>query len=263
MTRASAAALLVPLCLLRADTAQDRGKRVVMEALDALGGDRFLNMNDRVESGRAYSFYREKLAGLSIATIYTRYLPAFKPGQLAIRERQMFGKHQDFGVLLTEDGEGWDVTFRGARPLPKAQMERYRDTTLHNILYILRQRLKEPGMTFESQGADVIDNVPVEIVDVIDANNEVTTVYFHRSTKLPVRQKFYRRDPQTRERHEEITIFSKYRNVDGIQWPFAVQRERDGEKVFELYSDSVEMNRNLPDSDFLLPSDIKKPKPQS
>src|SRR5947209_17714165 len=113
MTRA-AAALLLPLCLLRAETAQDRGKRVVMEAVNALGGDNFLNMNDRVETGRAYSFYRERLSGLSIATIYTRYLPVKKPGELAVRERQMFGKKQDFGVLLMEDGEGWDVTFRGA-----------------------------------------------------------------------------------------------------------------------------------------------------
>jgi hypothetical protein len=262
MTRV-AAALILPLCLLRAESSQDRGKRVVMDALNALGGDRFLNMNDRVESGRAYSFYREKLSGLSIATIYTRYLPVTKPGQLAVRERQAFGKKQDFGVLLEENGEGWDVTFRGARPLPKAQIERYRDTTLHNVLYILRQRLKEPGMTFESQGADVIDNMPVEIVDIIDANNEITTVYFHQSTKLPVRQKFYRRDPQTRERHEEVTIFSKYRDLGGVQWPFAIQRERDGDKIFELYSDSVEMNKNLPDAEFQLPSDIKKLKPQS
>jgi hypothetical protein len=261
MTRRIPAALLLPFCLLHAESAQERGKRIVMEALDALGGDRFLSMNDRVESGRAYSFYREKLSGLSIATIYTRYLPVSKPAELAVQERQMFGKHQDFGVLLLEDGEGWDVTFRGARPLPKEQMERYHDTTLHNVLFILRQRLKEPGMIFESQGADVVDNVPVEIVDISDANNEVTTVYFHRSTKLPMRQRFYRRDPKTRERHEEVTIFSKYRDIGGVQWPFAIQRERDGDKIFVLYSDSVEINKKLPDAEFQLPSDIKKLKP--
>jgi hypothetical protein len=253
------ALLVVPL--LHAETAQERGKRVVMAALDALGGERFLSMNDRVESGRAYSFYREKLSGLTRATIYTRYLPDPKPATLAIRERQMFGKHEDFGVLITEDGEGWDVTFRGARPLPKAQMERYHDTTLHNIFYILRQRLKEPGMIFESQGSDVIDNMPVEIVDISDANNEVTTVYFHQSSKLPVRQKFLRRDPVTRERHEEVTIFSKYRDAGGVQWPFAIQRQRDGDKLFEMYSDSVEVNKKLPDAEFLLPSDVKRLKP--
>ena len=30
-------------------------------------------MRDRIESGRAYSFYREQVSGLSIAKVYTRY----------------------------------------------------------------------------------------------------------------------------------------------------------------------------------------------
>src|SRR5580704_13132637 len=65
--------LLAAQFLLRAETPEQRGKRVVDECLDALGGDRFLNMQTRVESGRAYSFYRDSLTGLSIARIYTRY----------------------------------------------------------------------------------------------------------------------------------------------------------------------------------------------
>ena len=61
--------------MLHAETLQEKGKRIVSESLDALGGDRFLKMEDRVEAGRAYSFYREQLTGLSIAKIYTRYYP--------------------------------------------------------------------------------------------------------------------------------------------------------------------------------------------
>ena len=33
-------------------------------------------------------------------------------------------------------------------------------STLHNIFYILRQRLHEAGMEFESRGSDVVDRVP-------------------------------------------------------------------------------------------------------
>ena len=52
-----------------AETKQQRGKRVIDEAVAALGGDKFLTMQDRVESGRAYSFYRDRLTGLSVAKI--------------------------------------------------------------------------------------------------------------------------------------------------------------------------------------------------
>ncbi|MGH7249007.1 MAG: hypothetical protein ACREH9_12970, partial [Pseudomonadota bacterium] len=69
--------LFVVLCCaasIRAETIQERGTRVVQQALTALGGPRFLAMRDRIESGRAYSFYRDDLSGLSVAKIYTRYL---------------------------------------------------------------------------------------------------------------------------------------------------------------------------------------------
>ena len=71
---------------------------MVYEALEAMGGDAFLHMNDRVESGRAYSFYRQQISGLSVAKIYTRYL-APEPGVPAVREREAFGEKEDSAVL--------------------------------------------------------------------------------------------------------------------------------------------------------------------
>ena len=63
---------LAPLAIANAQSSSDKGKRIAMDSLAALGGDKFLAMKDRIETGRAYSFYREQLAGLSIAKIYTR-----------------------------------------------------------------------------------------------------------------------------------------------------------------------------------------------
>ena len=240
-----------------AQPADQRARRVVDNAVAALGGEKFLAMADRTESGRAYSFYREELSGLSIAKIYTRYLTVAqgKSGQeLGVREREAFGKNEDSGVLFREDG-GWEITFRGAKDLPKDRFERYRDTTLRNIFYILRQRLNEPGMIFESRGADVFENQPVEIVDITDSQNRVVTVYFHQSTKLPVRQVYSWRDPKTKERDEEVTRFSRYRDVgEGVQWPHEIMRERNGEKVYEIFSESVVINRDLTDNLFSVPA---------
>jgi hypothetical protein len=259
--------LWIALCALslRAETALERGKRVVNECVEALGGDQFLHMENRVESGRAYSFYREKISGLSIAKIYTRYNHdvADTGHELAQRERENFDKKQDYGVLFTEK-EAWDITYRGARSIPAETFDRYKETTLRDVFYILRVRLHEAGMTFESRGADVLLNSPVEIVDITDADNRVTTVYFHRITKLPVRQVFYRRDPKTKDKNEEITLYTKYRDVGGgIQWPYAIERDRNGEKIYEIFSDSVEVSgKKVSDDLFELPSTIKLLKPE-
>lgn len=252
--------LLFGASLVSAETRQERGKRVVDEALAALGGDRYLAMKDRVESGRVYSFYREELSGLSVAKIYTQYLDRPEDASadfIGLRERQAFGRDEYSAILFT-DGKGYEITFRGARPLRDEILERFKLSTLHDVFYILRQRLDEEGLIIESQGSDVYQNQPVEIVDITDSENRVVTVYFHYSTKLPVRQVFYRRDPKTRDRIEEEMEFGKYRDVGGgVHWPFYMRRKRDGERIFQIFSQSVTINQRLPDSRFTLPPNMK------
>ncbi|HRJ21120.1 MAG TPA: hypothetical protein PLF84_18880 [Bryobacteraceae bacterium] len=237
-----------------------RGKQIVDEAIAALGGPAYLNMRDRVEQGRGYSFYREQLSGLSRTTLYTRYLTRPEPppaGYIGQRERQAFGKNQDIYIVFNEMG-GHEITFRGAKPLPPDTMERWQESLRHNILHTLRCRLGEPGLVFEFVRTDTVDNAAVNVVDVVDSDSRVTTVYFEQISKLPVRQSWFRRDPRTRRRIEEITVYAKFRDIGGgVQWPFVVRRERNGEKIFEMFSDDVKLNQDLTDDLFTLSGDVK------
>ena len=244
----------------------ERARRVVDAALQAMGGGAYLGMQDRVEEGRSYSFYNEKLSGLSRAKIYTRYLTRPEPpkaGFIGIRERQAFGKKEDVYIVFNEEG-GYEITYRGAMPLPKETIERYTSSLSHNILYTLRMRIGEVGMTFESLGTDTHENQPCERIEIIDSTNSATSVWFHQSTKLPVKQKWEHRDPKTRERIEETTIFDKYRDAGGgAMWPFVVRRERNGFRVFEMYADSIQINQGLTDALFTLGSEMKVRDPKS
>jgi hypothetical protein len=229
-----------------------KARQVIDDAVAALGGEKFLTMEDRVETGRAYSFYNDRLTGLSIATIYTRYLtanPTKSNHDLAVRERQTFGKKEEIAVVLAEDS-GANVTWRDAKPLPAADFERYRDSTLRNVLYLLRQRLHEPGLTFEFRGSDVVDHQPVDVVEIIDSENRSVTVYFHQSTKLPVKQFFSRLDPKTKDRIDEVTSYARYRTTGGIQWPQEITRERNGEKIYQIFAETVRFNQDLTDDLF-------------
>jgi hypothetical protein len=234
-------------------TASDlRARKVIDDAIAALGGEAFLNMEDRVESGRAYSFYNDRLSGLTIAKIYTRYITVAegRTGKdLGVRERQAFGKNEDAATIFREDGAA-DVNWRDSKALPREQLERYRDTTLRSIFYILRVRLHEPGLLFESRGADVVDHLPVEVIDISDSEDRVVTVYFHQSTKLPVKQKFTWHDPKTHDPNEEVTNYARYRDNNGIQWPQEITRERNGDKVYQIFAESVAFNQNLTDNLF-------------
>jgi hypothetical protein len=235
--------------------AEIRGRKIVDEALAALGGNTFLTMMDRTESGRAYSYYHDQISGLSIAKIYTRYLtvaPAKSGEELGQKEKEVFGKTEDTSVLFLEK-EGWDISWRGSKQMEQDRFDRYRESTLRNVLYIFRQRLQEPGMIFEYQSSAVIENLPVDLVDITDSENHVVSVQFHQSTKLPVRQTYRRKNAVTKEQDEEVTLFARYLDAGGVQWPHQVRRERNGDKAYEIFSESVKINKDLADNFFTVP----------
>ena len=255
------------VCLIAASAlaqdAQVRGKQIVDDAIQALGGDKFLAVQNRIEAGRAYSFFLDQLSGLSRANFYTRYIPqdASKSGvELAQQEYQGLGKEEAFFRLFREEG-AWEVSYRGPKEMEKDQLPRYRTTALNNVFYILRNRLKEPGLVFEFKGSDVIENTPMNIVDFIDSQNRVVTVYFHPATKLPLRQKFVWRDPVDKERNEDVTRFSRFRDVSGTQWPFQINRERNGRKIYEMFSDTVTINQTIDEKRFAIPTVATRPFP--
>jgi hypothetical protein len=239
------------------ETQQEHGKRVVNDALLALGGEAFLHMQDREEAGRAYSFYNQQLSGLAVATIDTRYL-APVPGKMELRERESFGRNKDQGGLLITEDNGWEFNYHGALPLDDERLATFRESMLLSIFYILRMRLDEPGLAFYFMGTDRFESQPVNIVDITDSADRTVTVYFSQFTKLPIRQSFKRRNPTYHDFDTEVTEFAKYHEVSGgVTWPFDIRRERNGQKIYEMYAETVEINKDLTDEVFALPPKLK------
>jgi hypothetical protein len=69
-----------------------------------------------------------------------------------------------------------------------------------------------------------------------------------------VKETWVWRDPKTKDRNEEVTRFARYREVGGVQWPEQITRDRNGEKVYQIFSDSVLINQDLTDSLFVVPN---------
>jgi hypothetical protein len=239
--------------------AQKRGKELLDQCLAALGGEAFLKMRDRVQTGRAYQFYQEQLRGLAVVTYYLRYdfAPSLhQPGWIGIRERRDFGKNKDWSSLFF-DGKGYEITYRGAQPYPEPYMQQYRERVLRDIFYILKYRREEPGIIFESLGSEIVDLQPTDAIKITDGDNKTVTVYLLKSNHLPMRQEYVRRDPKTREVFRERGHYSKYRTTAGVTLPWNVLLERDGEKIFEMFVETMDVDKGLEDTLFELPKGIK------
>jgi len=236
---------------------QIQGKQFIDKALTALGGPSFSHLRTVLSAGRVYGFFHDQLSGLDIAKTYVEYAEVQPDKGLGVTERQVYGKKQDYSVLYLPD-QAFDLTYRGARPIPEENWQRYHRATENDILYILRFRLGEPGLQFDYVGADVLLSSHVEVIDVSDSQDRIIRVYFDHNTMLPLRQIYKWLDPVTKERNEEITIYNKWRNGGfGVMWPFSVERQRNGYKIYQSFSDSVEVNKALPEKIFELPAGAK------
>ncbi len=250
------------ICLLATGAgAQDsstKGRELINKALAALGGDKFLHMQNRVETGRIYSFFHDELSGLGIARDYVEYGPYDPAHGLALRLREVLGKKQDYSYLFLAD-QAWDITFRGARPIPDENWQRYARTTQNDVFYILRYRLNEPGMQFDYVGTDIYVGRHIEVLDITDAKDQTVRVYLDHNTLYPIHQSFNWLDADTKQHDDEVTDYDKFRDAgDGVMWPFVIQRFRNGYKVYELYADSVQVNQSIPARTFELPPGAKK-----
>ena len=92
MTRRTFALSLAACATVRASDSQTRGRELAGKAIGALGGAAFRSLRSRTETGRAYSFYHDRLSGLSIARFHTKYLPPDGPEKIHEVQRQAYGK---------------------------------------------------------------------------------------------------------------------------------------------------------------------------
>lgn len=251
------AAVLPFVPLFAQGNSSDKAKQVVDAAITGLGGDHFLQMQTRMAGGRIYSFFHDQMSGLDRATIYTEYLSSPPANGLAIRERELLGKKGDYSYLFLPD-QGWDITFRGARQVPDENWQRYRRTTQNDILYLLRIRRHEAGMEFDYVSNEVYLSRHVDIIDITDKSGQTIRVYFDFNTRLPVREIYTWFDPVMKERNEEVSVYDKYRDIgQGIQWPYSIERERNGYKTYQLFAEKAEANVAVPPKTFDLPAGVK------
>lgn len=237
-----------------------KAEAILQETLEALGGKAFQTIVTMEERGRAYAFKQNNLSALAIIRIATRYAdPATAPaGAPALLEHQYYGEKEDLAAMSIYD-RSFDITYRGYTPTDEENTSRIRESRLHNFFYIARQRLPREKYIVEYIGTDIVRNQPAVGIRLVDPDFRVTELWVHRTTKLPLRQEFTRRDAKTNLPIQEVMEWDKFRDVGGgIQWPLYVLRESKGQKVFEMFSSEVRINPPFPDSVFELPSPAQK-----
>jgi hypothetical protein len=228
-------------------------KKLFEDAIDAMGGGKYLNVTDTVTEGRMFGFDSDGASSLPI--------PYFDYTKFPDKSRFEVGsnkKKRDITVFNLGKNEGWilegDRETRDAKP---EEMQEFRNAVRHSIDMICRFRYKDPENKLFYMGSGEGNEVTLEIVKIVDPENDEVLVYFDRISKLPAKIEY--RDVNSngvRQRHVEE--YSQWHVVQGINTPLRIDRFVNRRKDSQNFVLKITYNNNLPDSLFAKPERPKK-----
>ena len=218
-----------------------KAKQIIGQAIEALGGNAYLNVHDVTCTGRLGTFdHSGEMTGFGRFIDYAQ--PPFKERQENLPKRNI--------IDVYNGDKGWTLDRGGVDPAPRVDLTDFQETIRKDIDNILRHRIHEPGMVFRYAGPDIVDLKQADWVELIDNDNRTIRIAFSSATHLPLRKIVDTRDPKTQMKTQEVEYFSNYHPLSGIQTAFQIARERNGVKLFQVFFDTCEYNTNISDALF-------------
>ncbi len=219
-----------------ADANTRKARALVDQAIQALGGDIYLNVRNREQQGRGYSFHHGRPTGGG-AVFWSFF-------QFPDKERVEITKERDIAELYVGD-KGYEITYKGAHPVEQKDLVDYLRRRHYSLDNVLRAWVNEPGVIFLYEGNAVAAEHEALQVTLINSKDESVTLYFDTETHLPIKKTFVWRDPVDRQKNLEEEIYENYRSVSGIMAPYNVTRFFNGDMASQRFLNSVSINENL------------------
>lgn len=227
---------------MRPEQSAAKARELINAAIQALGGDAYLRVRDITRTGRLSQFGSNgDLMGFVKVFDYTK---------LPDKRRREYSKRRNIIDVFNGD-EGWSLDKEGVEDTSAATLDAFQENLRRGMDNFFRFRLnKEDGIILRYAGSDLVDMKQVDWVEVSDREHRVIRIAIDRNTRLPIRAVNFQRDPDTRNRIEEVDYFSNYQPIQGVVTPFRVARDRAGRRISETVYTSVQFNTGLDDSLF-------------
>jgi hypothetical protein len=218
-----------------------KARALINQAIEALGGQAYLNIQDMSQEGRGYTFHHGDSTSAGIQ--FWRFV------KFPDKDRVEVTKQRD--VMYVYNGNtGYEVTYKGARSMEPKDLVNYLRRRHYALDQVLRTWINDPKTAlFYEWNANAADK-PAEQVTVLNAQNEGVTLYFDINTHLPIKKTFSWRDPADKERNNEEEIYDNYRPVQGVMTPYRITAFYNGDMSGQRFLNSVSYNKGLSDSMF-------------
>jgi hypothetical protein len=222
------------------DNAQ-RAKMLIDQAIQALGGPAYLNIQDISQEGRTYSFHLGQPNSVGI--------PFWRFYRYPDKDRVEVTKQRDVAYIYNGD-KGYEITFKGTALVEPKDLADYVRRRHFSLDWVLRKWINEPGVAFFYEGPAVAEQKQALQVTIMNAKNEAVTLYLDSTTHLPVKKTFSWRDPTDKQRNIEDEEYDAYRATQGIMTPYSITRFYNGDMSNQRFLNTVTYNKGFNDSMF-------------
>jgi hypothetical protein len=218
-----------------------KARTLLDQAIQALGGQAFLNIHDIEQEGRTYSFHHGQPT--SNGVLFWRFV------EVPDKERIELTKQRDVAYLYTGN-KGFEVTYKGPHPIEKKELEDYLRRRKFSLETLLRSWINDPSVALFYDGNSLAGNLPAQQITLINSKNEAVSISFDVETHLPLKKNYTWRDPVDKERNVEEEIFDNYRLVQGVMTPYGFTRYFNGDMQTQRFVNSVHFNQGLNEAMF-------------
>ncbi len=223
------------------DQNQRKARTLLDQAIQALGGSAYLNIQDVSQEGRAYSFHLGRPT--SAGVVFWRFY------KYPDKDRVELTKKRDV-VEIFNGNKGVEITYKGARAMDPKDVSDYLRRKEYALDWVFRKWLTEPRVALFYEGPTVADQKSAEQVTIMNSKNEGVTLYIDADTHLPIKKTFSWRDPADKQRNVEDEIYDNYRPVQGIMTPFVLTRYYNGDMSNQRFIMETSYNNGVSDTKF-------------
>jgi outer membrane lipoprotein-sorting protein len=246
-------------CLAQSDAAakagDEKAEQVVQKAIQAIGGDAYLNVKTVIGRG-FYTSYHGGVSGVPLRFVdYIAYPD---------RERTEFTGEGNRIIQTNYQNEGWmfDAAAKSLKDQTAKQIEDFRTGMRTSMENLLRGWWRKEGARLSYVGRREAtlgrrnEAVRLTYPDGFWIEYEFAAV---EGTPAKAIYKRKQKNPDTDEMFEttEEDRFFKAVAVSGVSAPFVIDHFRNGVQTSRINYESIEFNKPLADSLFAKPANIK------
>ena len=246
VARLDAQASAIPSAGAPAATGEDRGRKLLEQMVQALGGDAWLHVRDWTIEGRAASFYKGKPnEGVTMFEEFHRAEP-FGTRVEIISKLGVFiaTEHRDIVQVYTPE-TGYEVTYKGKKELPADIVEEWKRRRAHSLESVVKTWLKEPGVEVVYDGTSMVERHLADKVTVLSAKNDAVTIELDETTHLPLKRTFEFRNETYKDRDVDVEEYDDYHPVQGLMTALTITRLRNDDIVSQRFYTKVTYNTGL------------------